>query len=333
MSREKGTFGVIDNSVIEFAKRNRNAAGSVLLVLAERANYSRKAKAVTVPEIMMETGLKERAVEMACAKLQAQGYVNVCANGYAYGDTQEAAELQAVNAAQDALPESLKELEGCLEGSKDVKAVLVGTEYRATQPGSKPELANRQADADSSSLEKNVAAILNAAPDGRTDSPSPVAAPPSPAAYRAEHHGDDHDAVTFFLGLAGGNFVRTYRLELDRWASLYSADFLRLAYRLAPTIPGARGFYVFADVLNQDPRRPWPEALTRAYRTEQRADASEATAPRMGDVLICGDARGRVIGVDAEQRLVDIQTGQDHTEYVTVPWASTHAAVSIGRTA
>lgn len=190
----------------------------------------------------------------------------------------------------------------------------------------KNETTNSETDADLTSLEKNVAAILNAAPDWQTPAPSPVAPAPSPVTRRAEHHGDDHDAVTFFLNLAGGNFVRTYRSELSRWAALYSEAFLRLAYRLAPTIPGARGFYVFADVLNQDPRKPWPEALTRAYRAEVRPVEGEVIAPCVGDVLICGNDRGRVIGVDAEQRLVDIQIGRDHTEYVTVPWACTRPA-------
>ena len=336
MSRARGTYSVIDNTVLEFLKRNRNASASVLLVLAERANYSKKAKAVTVPEIMMETGLKERAAEMACMKLQANGYAYAHANGYVYGDTQqdtqqdtqEAAETQALNTVQHTFAQPLKEVEGSLEGSKDVKAVLVGANSAPAEP-SQPDTATQNNEPQTPAPSQDVQADPaqgEATAAERTSTPVP--------APRPEYHGDDHDAVQFFHGIAGYNFVQTYRLDLARWTETYTPEFIRLAHRLAPTLPGGKGFYVLADLLNRDPRKPWPDALTRLYVAEQRQTGNVAgRAPELGEILVCGDQSGRVIEVDTDEHRVSIQIGRDATEYITVPWGSTRPAVSIGRTA
>lgn len=69
--REKGTYGLMDNAVIQYQKRHGSADTRVLTTLAERHNFKFKDSAMTVAEIQVETGLGERAVQKALQALQA----------------------------------------------------------------------------------------------------------------------------------------------------------------------------------------------------------------------------------------------------------------------
>ncbi|MFB9991256.1 hypothetical protein ACFFLM_04585 [Deinococcus oregonensis] len=135
------------------------------------------------------------------------------------------------------------------------------------------------------------------------------AAPPSP---RPEHHGDDHDAVVLFRDIAGGGFVTRYRGELARWHRDYSEAFLRLAYVLAPTLPGSKGMFVFADLLDRDARKPWPEALKAQYELDVQAAAPAQTVPvarvKAGDLLRWPDGViARVERVDHADAVTDAE--------------------------
>ena len=136
------------------------------------------------------------------------------------------------------------------------------------------------------------------------------AGPPPP---RREHHGDDHGAVQFFHDLAGYNFVTSYRLHLARWHEMYSPEFLRLAWKLAPTVGTIRVPSVaFVYVLNRE--KPWPDALREQYERDLAPaprDAFQALPEhpcKVGDILrwrdgvtakvvMCG---GTDAGTDAE---------------------------------
>lgn len=50
----------------------------------------------------------------------------------------------------------------------------------------------------------------------------------------------DEAALHFFHGLAGYGFTANYRLHLARWFGDYTPAFLRLAWRLVPTLPGVK---------------------------------------------------------------------------------------------
>lgn len=139
------------------------------------------------------------------------------------------------------------------------------------------------------------------------------------ANVRPEHHGDDHDAVVFFHALAGYGFVSRYRNDLARWHGDYTPEFLRLAYRLSQTLPGAKGQWTFADVLNRDPRREWPEALKAQYAADVQATLkpTEGSRPRVavGDLVRFADGEtAQVIRVDSSTVVTDAEA--DSRAYV-----------------
>ena len=140
----------------------------------------------------------------------------------------------------------------------------------------------------------------------------------------------DREALQFFHGLAGYNFTQTYRQDLLRWAGIYTREFITLAYQLAPTLPGGKGFYVFADLLNRDPRKPWPVALQQRYNADLRQTQADPEAePELGALLACDSGTGRVVEVDRETHRVMLQIGADLTECISVPWSATRPAQNI----
>lgn len=120
--REKGTYGLIDNSVLTYQKRNGRADTRVLTALAEQANY--RQKALTIPELMVQTELGQRAVEKALAQLVSAGLcvadgkawrygaTNGRANHRANGCANDRASVKCGDAVQHAKSFGLKEVEG-----------------------------------------------------------------------------------------------------------------------------------------------------------------------------------------------------------------------------
>lgn len=157
-------------------------------------------------------------------------------------------------------------------------------------------------------------------------SPPSSARPPSPP--RAEYHGDDHDAVVFFHDLAGYGFVVRYRMDLARWHRDYSPDFLRLAKRLAPTLPGAKGIFTLADLLNQDPRKPWPPALIAQHRLDTAPAPITSTRPAEGETWTCRAGTGPVVEVNPRAQVATIQWGPEPGDVIELPWAAMQPARS-----
>lgn len=96
--REKGTYGVLDKTVLAYAKRHRDASVSVLIALAERSNYTRT-PTLRVAELMLETDLKERAVEKCLTRLMAAGLCVRAADGWAYQQPNHKANGEANDSA------------------------------------------------------------------------------------------------------------------------------------------------------------------------------------------------------------------------------------------
>lgn len=113
----------------------------------------------------------------------------------------------------------------------------------------------------------------------------------------------DEAALHFFHGLAGYGFTANHRLHLARWFGDYSQAFLRLAWRLAPTLPGVKVPAVgFVWLLNRE--KEWPEALRSHYERELSAVAqpvATAGAPR----VVAGDLLRWVNGATATVQRVD----------------------------
>lgn len=130
----------------------------------------------------------------------------------------------------------------------------------------------------------------------------------APAAPRAADPGDDAPALHLFHGLAGYGFVTTYRTHLARWHEAYTADFLRLAWRLAPTVPGVKVSSVaFVWMLNRE--REWPEALKAQYERDLTA-AADAGKPKVrvqvGDLLRWADGETATVErVDSATAVTD----------------------------
>ncbi|GAA4002867.1 hypothetical protein GCM10022631_12030 [Deinococcus rubellus] len=137
------------------------------------------------------------------------------------------------------------------------------------------------------------------------------------------------DAIVLFHGLLGYGFVSRYQKDLPRWAEQYTPAFIRLARDLANTLPGAKGQFTIADLLNQDSRKPWPVELVQQYKADLKAKhtAPADRVPVLGEILVCGPNSGKVLEVLHADRLVSIQTGPGLADYLTVPWASTQPAV------
>ena len=336
MSRTKGTYTTLENWALDLAPSLPGAAGWVLVALARQVNYKRQT--LTVGQMIDSLPFKERTVQIACAYLAAEGYI--LTQGGAHVLRGARAELAQdlrknvriewdVNTRQEG--ETTKVYFGITRHNqkeseererreeKTVTAGLVATSEAAAQP------AQPQTETPEQTLPASSGKAVDFTQPKTAELQTPATPVPSRVVVVAENHGDDHDAVEFFLRLAGPNFTRTYRLSLARWMETYSQGFIELAHRLAPTLPGAKGYYVFADLLDQDPRKPWPVELHSKYRADAAASRAEkvGSVPQIGEVRACGTTRGRVIAVDLEEKKLDLQTGQDATEYITVMWAST----------
>lgn len=139
---------------------------------------------------------------------------------------------------------------------------------------------------------------------------SVAAARPAAGTVRQEHHGDDHEAVQLFNDIAGYGFVSRYRNDLARWHRDYSPEFLRLAYKLSGSLPGTKGIWTFADLLNRDPRREWPEQLQAQYQrdvqTSLKPAESETPRVQVGDLLRFTDGETvSVLRVDSATLVTD----------------------------
>lgn len=163
--------------------------------------------------------------------------------------------------------------------------------------------------------------------------PSPgSAAPPSPAAPAASS-----TALGLFMDLfashaEGQRFCTHNAGQLDRWAADYTPEFVRLAWRLAPTVPGVhRPQHALAWLLNRE--REWPTELRRQYRDDLRAagqHGGDEPAPAVGEVRVLTDGSGRsgrVLEVYPDTRMLRLQIGQDETEAIDTPWSVTAPSV------
>ncbi|AFD27752.1 hypothetical protein [Deinococcus gobiensis] len=150
--REKGSYGLLDNPVLAYVKTHHDASAGVLVALAERDNYTHLPAAMKVPEVMLETGLGQRAVEKCLVRLEAAGLAARGANGWAYSGTNSRANRQTnqptnghansgandttngrandgslrqpENAVQNGIPDSLKEVEGMGRNTEEEKTPL-----------------------------------------------------------------------------------------------------------------------------------------------------------------------------------------------------------------
>ncbi|EYB68911.1 hypothetical protein DEIPH_ctg013orf0013 [Deinococcus phoenicis] len=143
--REKGTYGITDNAVIEYQKRNGRADTRVLAALAQQANY--RQKTLTIPELMAQTDLGQRAVEKALAALAAAGFctqvgrawrytqpgANGGANHRANGRANSCTQKGAGNAVLHGKSASLKEVEGLRRNLK-INNTYVSDLYGAPTP-------------------------------------------------------------------------------------------------------------------------------------------------------------------------------------------------------
>lgn len=234
------------------------------------------------------------------------------------------------NSVLDALEASLNKGSNELKEERNVSRVE-GTDWAILQPSQQPNPETAQSPAQVPDLPE-FGADAPAAGAATEDLPTPpqeknglagqktatltgglsvAAARPAAASVRQEHHGDDHDAVQMFHDIAGYAFVARYRADLARWYREYSPEFLRLAYKISGVLPGAKGIWTFADVLNRDPRREWPEELQAQYRADVQASikpAAEAkeSPVKVGDLLRFPDGETvTVLRLDHAQAVTD----------------------------
>ena len=114
----------------------------------------------------------------------------------------------------------------------------------------------------------------------------------------------DEAALHFFHGLAGYGFTANYRLHLARWFGDYTPAFLRLAWRLAPTLPGVKVSAVgFVWLLNRE--KEWPEALRAHYERELSAAAQPTAAAASAPRVVAGDLLRWANGATATVQRVD----------------------------
>ena len=95
--REKGTYVVLDRRVVAYTKTHWDASSGVLTALAEQANYADPV--MKVAQLMLETGLGQRAVEKCLTRLEAEGLAVRSANGWAYPRANQSANGGANDAA------------------------------------------------------------------------------------------------------------------------------------------------------------------------------------------------------------------------------------------
>jgi len=330
--REAGTYSLMETPVIDFQKRHGSATSRTLTALAERANYTQKPP-MSVAEIQVETELGQRAVEKALATLESLGFCgrvgrlwkytnpsdpNVGANTDANGNANSRSHGRSQNGQKNAVPHEEKQPLKEVEGSRRKYKLATGAEW-IRWAGSRTPNPNTQtpdpADAGSADAPPQASPSQEPLKDpkatpeaersqGGSESLAPAATP-----HRAEHHGDDHDAVEFFLALAGYNFVTANRLHLARWAESYTPDFLRLAWKLAPTVANVRvAGYAMVFLLNRE--REWPDALKAQYGQDVAPPAQQVSARevQVGDRLRWPDGgTATVIDLHSTQLLTDAE--------------------------
>lgn len=106
--RAKGTYTLIENRAAAYIKQTRDASSSVLMALVERSNYSHKAP-MTIAEIMVDTGLMQRAVEKALLRLEALGLASKSAKCWTFPVTNSEASQSANEAASGHTPQVTNE--------------------------------------------------------------------------------------------------------------------------------------------------------------------------------------------------------------------------------
>lgn len=331
--REAGTYSLMETPVVDFQKHHGSATSRTLTALAERANF--KKPLLSVAEIQVETELGQRAVEKALVGLESLGFcgkvgklwkytnpsdpnarANKDANGCSHGHSQNGKQ----NTALDGKEPPLKEV----EGSRRKYKLATGPQWMRwagshtrTQNTRTPEPANAGTADAAPQVLPSQESLNNPKATGETnrsqvgsDTPPPAAEPSGPArpAHVPENHGEDHDAVEFFLRLAGGNFTRTNRPHLARWAEDYSSAFLRLAWRLAPTLHNVRvPTYGMVFLLNRE--REWPDALKLQYQQDVAPPppvVTDARAVQVGDRLRWPDSEvATVIELHSAQVVTD----------------------------
>ena len=343
MSRAKGTFMTIDRWVAELAPKLPGSAGWVLMELSYQSNYDEKG--LTVPELMQRLGKGQRTIEEAVGHLAAQGHAIYDAQTRAYfcaGVAQDLAQALRRNLRQKWAKKSglddkcqtdyswISDVKRKREGKEESKAGQRG-EVATQQPRpARPEHHDgRAAEPILTSQGKNpvdvggnlVATVLPPSPGS--------AAPPSPAASST--------ALGLFMDLfashaEGQRFCTHNAGQLDRWAADYTQEFVRLAWRLAPTVPGVnRPQHALAWLLNRE--REWPAELRRQYRDDLRAagqGSSDEAAPAVGEVRVLTDGSGRsgrVLEVYLDTRTLRLQIGLDETEAIDTPWSVTAPSV------
>jgi hypothetical protein len=289
------------------------------MALAERANYTLK-KSMTVAEIMVETDLRERATEKALACLQAEGLAqkmgktwaylpekrvaNVSGNGYANENAYDCTSENSEKGVLDGKYNLLKEVEGSRSASYasgTQPSEQAGTRESWSQFGTGQGLdgldvdATTQATALPSQVGIEVSEVERTAKPNVGSGVAPTAALLS--APCVAELGGDALALQLFNELAGSQFVVTYRDDLTRWHENYTIDFLRLAWKLAPSVPGVKvASSAFAWMLKRE--RGWPEALKAQYERDLTAAVASGKSKirvQVGDLLRWEDGATAVV--------------------------------------
>lgn len=159
----------------------------------------------------------------------------------------------------------------------------------------------------------------------------PARPTPTPDTPSQEPQPTDDEAVRFFDALCGYGFVSRYRNHLARWHGEYTAEWLRMAWKTAPTLKDVRVPTVaFVWLLNRE--KPWPDALSRQYGRDQAVPAAPGgTLPFVGEVRTMKDGRsGPVLDIDTDERKLTLQVGADASDSVWVPWSVTEPVGRVG---
>lgn len=348
MRRERGTYTTVDNVVAAYLKRHRDASASVLMALAERHNYS-KLPPLTVPALMIECGLKERAVEKALVKLLGLGLAHRGANGWVYGETNADANGNAYGKAYERTPAegvfsvpdeekiSLKELEGKKNISSLAGRDLIGVPASLpASPSGEGQSATRAAalpgtdEAHETAIPVIPPSSENPSrPAGEATDQLPVTAGQAHKEVREKsHEPTPPDARMFFGLLCGGYFVSRQRLNVERWFAQYTPEFLQLAWQLAPTVEGGKAQYVFVDWLDRSPSRIWPPALVAQHARDVAIVPAPAQRPNEGETWTCRAGTGPVVEVNPRAQVATIQWGPEPGDVIELPWAAMQPARS-----
>lgn len=284
----------------------------VLLLLAQRANY--RQPTYTTKQIAIALELDPRTAQASTARLAAQGLV-LSHEGH-HGCKFPASRLQAPRkpAASRLQKDSHEQPKNDVQDSENAAPNKGIKEERKASYASSTSQTPVQAGGQAASREAEPSPVTGGheGPDGPAAHAAPEHLNPSQvdrtglanagtatstggfqggtAAPRAEDAGDDGAALRLFHDLAGYRFASDNRLHLARWADAYSVAFLRLAWRLAPTVPGVKiPATAFIWLLNRE--REWPDALKAQYEQDLAATLTPAPAAldaprvRAGDLL------------------------------------------------